>query len=195
MGSSAPRRCCEDPGSHVDGESSQNAGGTPVPDPVPGSGLEPVELRAVTVENFDAVIALDVSDDQRVYLDSNVESLAWAYVAIDCHPLAIVAGGTPVGLAAYGHVPADGRTWIVHFMVDRRWQRRGVGRAALGLLLAHVDAVSGGAAIGVAVHPDNAPAVRLYEAFGFSDTGRVQNGEIVMRRDPLPSEDGPPEQG
>lgn len=143
-----------------------------------------VELRDVTADDFDAVIALQVADHQRDLLYSNVETIAWAYVAHDCHPLVIYADDKPAGLVSYGWVPADGRCWIVHFMVDERWQRRGVGRAALEQLLARMTAESGGAAVALTVDPKNTSAMRLYEAFGFQDSGTWQNDEIVMRRPP-----------
>ena len=145
-------------------------------------GKEPVELRAVTADNFDAVIALQVAADQRDFLYTNVESLAWAYVAPECRPLVIYAGDTPVGFASYGYVPTDGRCWIIHFMVDERWQRRGIGRAALEQLLVRMATESSGASIVVAVGPANAAAIRLYEAFGFVDTGKRQNDELILRR-------------
>lgn len=142
----------------------------------------PIELREVTADNFDSVIALQVADDQRGFLDTNVEALAWAYVAPECRPFAIYAGDTPVGFATYGYIPADGRCWIIHFMIDERWQQRGIGRAALEPLLARMAAESDGASLALGVNPDNAAAIRLYEAFGFRDTGRRQNGELIMRR-------------
>ena len=141
-----------------------------------------VELREITRDNFDAVIALHVADGQSEFLNSNVESLAWAYVAAECHPLVVYSGDAPVGFATFGYVPADGRCWIVHFMIDERFQRRGFGRAALVLLLARMSAESGGEDLLVAVSPDNFAACQLYEAFGFDDTGRCQNGELILRR-------------
>ncbi|HEX7168714.1 MAG TPA: GNAT family N-acetyltransferase [Acidimicrobiales bacterium] len=139
-------------------------------------------MREVTVDDFDAVIALRVADEQADFLYTNVESLAWAYVAPECHPLAIYASGVPVGFASYAYVPADGRCWIVHLMVDERHQRRGIGRAALERLLERMGTVSGGASIAVTVHPENVAAINLYEAFGFTDTGQRQNGEVILRR-------------
>jgi diamine N-acetyltransferase len=151
---------------------------------VTGMALDtgPIELREVTRDNFESVIALQVADDQRDFLDTNVESLAWAYVAAECRPFVIYVGDDPVGFATYGYIPTDGRCWIIHFMVDERSQRRGVGRAALEQLLARMDAESGGASLAVAVNPSNAVAIGLYEAFGFGDTGKRQNGEVIMRR-------------
>jgi hypothetical protein len=94
-----------------------------------------IELRDITRENFDAAIALAVAEDQRDFLNSNVECIAWAYVAEESRPFVIYSGDTPVGVATYGYIPADGRCWISHFMT-----------------------------------------------FGFSDTGKRQGGEVIMRR-------------
>ena len=143
---------------------------------------ESIDLRPITQDNFDAVIALGVADAQLGFVNSNVESIAWGYVAPECRLFAIYAGGSPVGMATYAYVPADGRCWLVHFMVDGQSQGKGIGRAALELLLERMTDEAGGAAIAVAVAPVNAPAIRLYETFGFLDTGTSQNGEIVLRR-------------
>jgi len=35
--------------------------------------------------------------------------------------------------------------------------------------------------IKVSINPDNEPARRLYERFGFEDTGRVGHGEHILR--------------
>ena len=145
-------------------------------------GADPIELRAITQDNFDALIALRVADAQRDFVNSNVESIAWGFVAPECRLFAIYAEGSPVGMATYAYVPSDGRCWVVHLMVDERSQGHGVGRAALEQLLQRMTDESAGAAIAVAVSPDNAPAIRLYEEFGFVDTGRRQNGELILRR-------------
>ncbi len=139
-------------------------------------------MREITADNFDAVIALQVADDQRDFVPPAVESIAWAYVAPECHPLAIYAGDAPVGFVMYGYIPADGRCWIIGLIVDARRQRQGIGRAALELLLARMEAESGGASLLLSVNPDNVAAIRLYEAFGFRDTGKRQHDEMIMRR-------------
>lgn len=146
--------------------------------------LEPtrIQLRDITAENFDEVIALEVAEDQRDFLNSNVESLAWAYVFPECHPYAIYDGDTPVGMAAYGYIPADGRCWIMHLMVAHSRQRTGIGRAALEQLLTLMTEASGGASLLVSVNPDDVAAIRLYEHFAFEDTGKRQNGEAILRR-------------
>ena len=140
-----------------------------------------VELRELDRDNFDAVIGLQVGSDQRDFLNSNVETIAWAYVAEESSPLVIYAGDAPVGLVAYGYVASTGMSWIIHLMVDESSQRRGIGRAALDLLIERMYAVSGGQPVVVAVHPDNTAALRLYETAGFSDTGKRQDGEMILR--------------
>ena len=144
--------------------------------------LTRIQLRDITAENFDEVIALAVAEDQRDFLNSNVESIAWAYVAPESHPFVIYDGDTPVGLAAFGYIADDGRCWIMHLMVDHARQRNGIGRAALEQLLERMTEVCGGASPLVPVNPRNTAAIRLYESFGFEDTGKRQGGELILRR-------------
>jgi [ribosomal protein S18]-alanine N-acetyltransferase len=53
--------------------------------------------------------------------------------------------------------------------VDPAWQRQGVGRALLNALLAKADAAH--APVFLEVRTDNEPAIRLYEAHGFTRVG------------------------
>ena len=69
-----------------------------------------VTLRAITVENFDAILGLQVGVDQRELVCSNAESIAQAYVQPECIPLAIYAVDTPVGFAMYCPERADGES-------------------------------------------------------------------------------------
>ena len=77
-----------------------------------------MELRELDRDNFDLVIGLQVAGEQQDFLNSNVETIAWAHVAEESSPLVIYAGDAPVGLAAYGYVPSTGLCWIRPLAVD-----------------------------------------------------------------------------
>lgn len=76
-----------------------------------------VTLRAITVENFDAILGLQVGVDQRELVCSNAESIAQAYVQPECIPLAIYAADTPVGFAMYCVDRDDNEWWLYRLMV------------------------------------------------------------------------------
>ena len=67
-----------------------------------------------------------------------------------------------VGFLVYGKDPADGRYWLYRFMIDRRHQGKGYGKAALQKLIEHLRALPDCAAITVGYQPENLVAERLY---------------------------------
>ncbi|MGH8793051.1 MAG: GNAT family N-acetyltransferase, partial [Stackebrandtia sp.] len=65
---------------------------------------------------------------------------------------------------------AGDESWVNNLAVRAARQRRGVGAALLTDLLAEADR-RGSGAIALEVAVDNAPAQRLYDAFGFEGVG------------------------
>lgn len=77
--------------------------------------------------------------------------------------------------------------------VDPAYQGRGLGAALLGRLVAIAD--SAGGPIFLEVRTDNAPAISLYEKFGFTRLGVRKNyypqshaDAYTMKREPRPKE-------
>ncbi|MFP3714743.1 ribosomal protein S18-alanine N-acetyltransferase [Puerhibacterium sp. TATVAM-FAB25] len=61
-------------------------------------------------------------------------------------------------------------TQVMTIGVDPGWQRHGIGRALMEALVARSRAL-GAAAVLLEVRVDNAPALTMYEAFGFERIG------------------------
>ena len=95
-------------------------------------------------------------------------------------------GGTLIGFAMYGwffweYFPR-GRLWLDRFLIDRRYQGRGYGRAALRHMLDRLALEHWGKDVYLSVIPGNGGAVRLYEGAGFRFIGEKDvHGEDVMR--------------
>jgi [ribosomal protein S18]-alanine N-acetyltransferase len=89
------------------------------------------------------------------------------------------------GLAVTG----PGEAWVQNIAVRRDAQRQGIGRALLEALLAEADR-RGVTTVLLEVAVDNAPAQKLYAAYGFDPVG-IRKGyyqpsntdALVMRRD------------
>ena len=101
------------------------------------------------------------------------------------------AGGDPgrvVGYAGLAVVAPD-EAWVQNIAVRREAQRRGIGRALLESLLAYA-AGQGARSVLLEVAADNAPAQKLYAAYGFEPIG-VRRGyyqpsntdALIMRAD------------
>jgi diamine N-acetyltransferase len=111
--------------------------------------------------------------------------LAKAYVRpgdLDWEPLALTAADSVVGVVALAH--ARTHTELLHLAIDVSKQGRGVGSAAVELLVAHVaETRPSSQEVRLTVHPDNARAQRLYRSRGFLPNGQVRDGEPMWSLD------------
>lgn len=139
-----------------------------------------IELREITQETVRAVCSLEVADEQRGFVAPNALSIAEAHFAPAHWMRAIYADGEPAGFVLTHEEPAEGTYYLWRFMVDERYQRRGVGRRAMELLLERWRGL-GAAAATLSVVPSNPGAIAFYESLGFRLTGEEHGGEVVMR--------------
>ncbi|MFC5059326.1 GNAT family N-acetyltransferase [Saccharothrix xinjiangensis] len=145
-----------------------------------------MRLAPVTEENHRAVIGLELHEDQRTFVASNLKSIADARVhRPKLEPPALHSGAEPVGFTLLER-DEPGVPHIPRFMIDRRAQGRGLGRAGLAAIAARARA-EGRSELVLSVVPGNAVARGLYAAFGFTETGEVDGGEPVARHRLAPS--------
>jgi diamine N-acetyltransferase len=141
-----------------------------------------VELREITSNNYDDCLNLDVSDNQRNFVASNTYSLAQAWVFYDtAYPFAIYADDIMVGFVMMGYYKPKGEYTVWRFMIDKRFQGKGYGKAALALAIRYLKDKFNPKEIFLSFEPDNIIAEKLYYNAGFRRTGEVEGDEIVMR--------------
>ena len=135
-----------------------------------------VKLTDITEDNWFEVASLTVKDSQKEFLAPAIGILARGYVYRDCNArvFAIENDGTIVGVALTREFTDEPLGYdLQQFMIDQRFQRKGYGSAALGLILdelrkeAHFDHVE------VCVKKEDAAAIHLYQKYGFVDSGYV----------------------
>ena len=143
--------------------------------------MKVVLLKPVTKENLDAVLALAVDESQAGFVSTTAESLAQAYVyAETAFPFAVCAGEGVVGFIMMGYYEEKEYYTLWKLLIDRKYQGRGYGRAALESGIAflkerfHVQKVYTG------VIPGNEAAKKLYRSAGFEYTGLFENGMEEM---------------
>jgi diamine N-acetyltransferase len=145
---------------------------------------EDLTLEPVTGDNYEAVLALDVYEEQRPLIATNTRSLAQAYVYKQAEPYALRSGPDIVGFTMLYPLAHHGEPAIVNLtriMIDRKYQRQGLGRRAMQLIIENVRARPGVRVIQLSVFPENEAAIKLYEAVGFIDTGDILDGEKVFQ--------------
>lgn len=146
-----------------------------------------VELRPVTIENWQALIKLKVREDQNNFVASNVYSLAQAHFGDEYHghwdlfPFGIYDGDTPVGFVMYAfnfEYPKH-QAYIQRLMVDENFQGRGYGRFGMEAMLKVFRADERIKTVGISYMPDNETGRKLYASLGFVETGEMDEDEVI----------------
>ena len=141
-----------------------------------------VQLKQVTPENIDAVLALDVREDQRGFVSSTAESLAQAYVySRTAFPFVVCDDEKVVGFIMMGFYEEKNYYTLWKLLIDWKYQHQGYGRKALELGIAFLQEWYGVSAVYTGVSPGNETAKALYRSVGFRETGLFENGMEEMR--------------
>ncbi len=140
-----------------------------------------VELREVDASTVREVCALQVAPEQRGFVAPNAVSFAEAMFAPKAWFRAIYADEVPVGFAMLSLDTAGPEYYLWRLMIDARFQGRGYGRAALGLIVEHVRSLPGARELLVSWVPADGGPEPFYRGLGFVPTGEIDDGEVVAR--------------
>jgi diamine N-acetyltransferase len=152
-----------------------------------------IEFRKITDDNFRECIKLEVNDDQKNFVASNICSLAQAYVATsnnECIPMpyAIYDKDTMVGFIMLSYCKADETEpeniyCIWRLMIDKNHQGKGYGKETMAKAIELIKTFPHGEATAVMLsyEPENLVAKALYAAFGFVETGEIEDDEAVAK--------------
>lgn len=151
-----------------------------------------VELVEITACDLDAVMSLRTHKSQERFVTPVGRSLAEASVPqfdgghpVAAWPRAVRADGAFVGFVMLSRpTPGLPEPGLWRLLVDRRHQRRGIGRLVLGAVYDAL-AATGATTIVTSWVPGKGSPGPMYLAQGFVPTGDIDHGEIVARR-PLP---------
>jgi len=146
-----------------------------------------VKLTEVVRDNFNDVIELELEETQKEYVTSNLYSIAESRFNTSTHLRAICVDDKVVGFLEYqfgeiGEFDEDECT-IWRFMIDRKRQSAGIGKAAMGLLLAEIKAHGERCKfVDIYYHPQNLAAKKLYASYGFKEVGDRDDGTVIGKR-------------
>lgn len=141
----------------------------------------PVSLQEVTSRNWRAAAGVQARREQLKWVADIRHYLALCAYGGDWRPLAISVGGDVVGFVMWARDPDDLSYWIGGFVIDRRHQGRGYGRAGLKAMVAYLRTMPGCRRIALSYRPDNTVARDLYASAGFVETGEMEDDEVVAR--------------
>ncbi|MGE7981399.1 GNAT family N-acetyltransferase [Solibacillus sp. NPDC093137] len=156
-----------------------------------------IELRKIDGDNIDEVIALDVEENQKEFIETtNLRSFADAHMlntdGIPATPLAIYVNNTMIGFLMYIYDTTDHESFqnevyygkkayfIWHFMIDKRYQGKGYGKLAFEKMLVDIESLPNGESqyVNLFYHKNNVIAKELYASLGFEETGIIQDNSV-----------------
>ena len=140
-----------------------------------------VTLREITNDKFIECIRLNVAEDQKDFVATNVFSLAEAKADGVSNPFAIYADDEMVGFIMYDFEPEESRGYITRLMLDARFQGNGYGRAAMRQVIDRFSQIPECKEIQTSYVPANAAAEHLYKDLDFRQTGEEIDGETIVR--------------
>lgn len=142
-----------------------------------------VVLREIDWDNLHAVLALDVDPAQQQFVASNAESIAEAHFNPGAWFRAVYADDILVGFVmlfdstvpgAIASDPVEPTGMVLwRLMIDRRYQRQGLGRRALDALREHIGGLDRFRRLLTSYVPRPGGPKGFYFSYGFTETGRL----------------------
>ena len=154
-----------------------------------------LRIEEVNGKNVWDLLKLRVSDEQKTFVASNDTSIIEAYTSITgngyAFPFGIYDEDVPVGFLMIGFdvddywedAPAIAKNnynlW--RLMIDKAYQGRGYGKEAVRLALDFIKTLPCGSAeyCWLSYEPENEVARKLYNSFGFNETGDMDGEEMI----------------
>jgi diamine N-acetyltransferase len=137
-----------------------------------------VTLREIDDDNVRTILELNVAPHQKAFVAPNSVSLAQYGVTSKAWTRAIYAGETAVGYVLLSDDDTKPRYYLWRFMIDRRYQRKGLGGQAMALIHDYVRSRPGGDRIYLSYVPIRGGPEPFYKSLGYKDTGVEHEGEL-----------------
>lgn len=145
-----------------------------------------ITLREITSDTVRAVTKLSVAEGQKGFVASNAVSLAEALFSDEAWYRAVYDDEELVGFVMLSDEslkkvpPAEPNIGLWRLMVDERYQRKGIGREIMRLVLEYVRSRRGIHYFYTSYVPEPGGPGPFYLGLGFVPNGEVEDGEVVV---------------
>lgn len=147
-----------------------------------------VNLKKITSDNWREALNLSVNIEQQKFVSEITPpvaiALAKAYIRPDdrmIEPFGICHNEKMVGFFNLHYEPdCQQDFWLFHFFIDKGYQRKGFGAAAIKELINHIKIIHPSChRIRLTVHPENDSGKKFYSNLGFTDDEILTYGEFT----------------
>ncbi|QPA54277.1 GNAT family N-acetyltransferase [Lysinibacillus sphaericus] len=140
-----------------------------------------VRIEEVNNNNWYDCCLLEISEEQRDYVESNAISIAQSKFESTLKPYAIYYKDQIVGFLMFNAVKEElGGYWIYRIMIDRHFQGKGIGKEATKQIINEIAKLPDATKVIVGYHPENKAAHHLYASLGFVDNGDRFGKEMAV---------------
>ncbi len=140
-----------------------------------------ISLKEVTAENWYACCQLSMAEEQERFVEPNSVSIAQSKYEPTLRLRAIYLRQDLVGFLMYNTEPEElGGHWIYRLMIDKGYQRKGIAKYAMRLIIDEMATSLDCKRIVAGYSPDNTPAGALYASLGFEDRGDRFGKEMAV---------------
>ncbi|MCP8968958.1 GNAT family N-acetyltransferase [Ectobacillus ponti] len=146
-----------------------------------------IRIKEITRDNWEEALKLSVHEDQKPFVPSIAESLAFAYIkpwdkALD--PYVLYESNQIIGAFYLTYTPnSEENYWIGGFQVDKRLQGKGYGKQSFKKIIEFIQEKHPACkVISLTVEKENEQAIGLYEKMGFVSWDQENRyGEHIYR--------------
>lgn len=139
-----------------------------------------IMLKQVTKENWYECNNLEVYKEQEGIVAPNYNSIILSLLYENWNSKCIYEDDILIGLLLYGIEEDTSKPMLLRFMIDKKFQGKGLGKKAMLKLLDLIKVEYGNIKFYTTVSPQNISAKKLYESVGFEETEEVMWDENVM---------------
>lgn len=144
--------------------------------------LSEVSVKPITKENWKEAIELDVQEEQQSYVATNLKSIAESSFYDTSYNYGIYEHDVMVGFVLIYNPPEEPEIGhIVRFMIDKNYQRKGLGKKGIMSIIKMLASNLGRKFVTLTVIPENHGARKFYESVGFINTEEMVEGELKYK--------------
>lgn len=144
--------------------------------------VENVSLEPITKDNWKRAIVLEVKENQKSFVATNIHSIAESSFYETAFNYGIFYNEDMIGFVLIFNPPEEPELGhIVRFMIDEKFQRKGLGKHSIQQIIKLFSKNFNKTVVTLSVIPENHGARAFYESAGFINTGEVVEGELKYK--------------
>lgn len=141
-------------------------------------------LKEINEDNWVECIFLTTNENNKhfvceEFVASNALSIAQSKIEKGWITKAIYDDDKMIGFTMYGYCYENNFYELCRIMIDYKYQGKGYGKTALAIIIEEMKKLKDCSEIYLSFDPENKIGKHLYESFGFKNTGKIIDGELL----------------